>query len=905
MRKLLLLVGGTLAAVLLLLAGIALGDALSDDAVEADGEATAAAAAASAQPIAAATPVPIDAGAAPGEAFTADADEADTPVAQASTHQIVGDGVDAAGAADLDALESILTGEATDAAFDRAKGVDTDATLDPWVPPTSPAFDPDRGEVDPEAPATRADDVEELDASDVAERLTPAAEPDLPFRFVDACAGETGDEDDGSTCPAGVGGTIALTGGGSSADPLAIQRRLVTSWPIPRLLRCPALGFDPERVHQALLVTNNPAELTIRYWPSTDAADVRQVSYETPAAERDRWTERRIAGERPLAALPSGVHNCPALPGLVGGRSYMIEVRGVDDAGTEAEVRFAYTPEARRADGGPLVRPAAEFTPVASFGRGVLTVPYAQRTEQVYVGALARAGDHASTETCTDIENGILGETRRRNPGLGPRSVTAFERSDGDGYLADIDATMAVEFTGEEGTAYDLCVWITRPPSRSFDLPPVVSRQVFTVRTPVRWRTRLLLAGGHGTGDLVADAISVRALGWSTVPGYWPPAPVDEGPFLLDEPVVLQDGGSSPVPSRTVLLVSGPTGARGLATIATGTRCHILVPCDVDRVRAYDVPIPGPGSGSGLCGTSLGTCEPLTPDEAVGNLRLVVEHYAGPSGEPTLDRAADDWQVRAPVSFASADAPELPETPRIDFNTLEFEPFGGTGGIAGGRPGARALVAFDRPVTVSARPVVKDGSPCPSSVPAQRSDGPVTAFTPYFTDLCWGTTYSLDVVATDADGNTLDWQAYAGGVPTPYRGWLRAEMPGVRVLQYTYEVTVEDAGPGNAVSRMVVGRGDLVPAERSGRCFDDHPRPDRFTVRNHDGFLIDLADPWVWELEVDPARHGTCADPSSWRPIRLTRNLPLDDLLDGSATIHFTGDEGLDVTVEITDIEFG
>lgn len=886
MRKLWLILGGTVAGIVLLVAGIALGDALTDDG---DSDTAATATAPASTPVAAATPVVIDPEATPEEAFAVDPD-AEIPAPewpQASPIE--------------------LTGTAED--IEAATGDDSDAALDPWVPPTSPAFDPETGEVDPEGAPTREDDVDVLDGDEVAASFESEPELDLLFRFVDGCAGEAdgaeadeeeSDEATEGACPEGVGGTIVLTGGGEPPAPLLILRGLYTWAAVPTELRCSSPGFTADGTYRAVLSTNNPGDFTMRYWPTGRGED-GEIEFSTSDEERDIWAEKRISGESTDASLPTGVHHCLEIPGIEPDRNYVFEVHGVDDAGTEADTRFTQVSTTRV--GAPLTRPVASFTPVGSSGNGKITVPYDERTEQVYLATLARAGTSATTDSCSTVENSVFDGTRRGNRALGVRAVTAFPRSEDDGFIAGIESALVVDFIGEEGTRYDICVWVTRPPTRSFDKPPVVSRKVISVRTPVRWRTRILLGGGHANRPLPAESVSVRAVGWtSPIRGVWPPEPVDEGAFFLDEAVVLQDGESAPVTPFTVLEVTGPGGHRSTAMLPTPTECVLFMACDLDRTRMFDVNIPGPRAGSGMCG-GFGPCDPPTTQHVAGNLRLVVENYAGPSGPPT-GPAEDSWQVIEPASFDPGGAPELPTIPRIDHNSVRFQPYGGTGVGLGSPPGADVSLTFDRPVTVTVVPELIGGPPCSTAAVPQRRDTPNTQFVMRFEGLCRGATYGLGIVATDADGNVLDLRTIIDGVSTHRYPSFTAEMPGVDLGWYEVRVTVDQIGANYGVHRLRVGE---TPVVRRGapRCFADDPGPDTFTVRNHDGYIPVVADPWVWELVVQPGPVGNCASPESSYEIRLSVPVPLEDLADdGRATVHFTDDEGTDVTVEISGVEF-
>src|SRR5690606_9746055 len=125
---------------------------------------------------------------------------------------------------------------------------------------------------------------------------------------------------------------------------------------------------------RAIFASNNPADFTIRYWPSRSPDDVREITWSTPEAEVDRWVARRLAHEPTHASMHTGVHNCPPLEGLHPGVHTTIEIHGVDAAGSEDEVRFHFTPDHNR-EGAAVGRPRPSFEPVDDM-RAVVTVPY-------------------------------------------------------------------------------------------------------------------------------------------------------------------------------------------------------------------------------------------------------------------------------------------------------------------------------------------------------------------------------------------------------------------------------------------------------------------------------------------------------------------------------------------------
>lgn len=905
MNKLLIILGGVVAGAILLVGGIVLGDALTDDAPPAAAEA----ATPSSRQIPAATPVPTDSALDPATAVGTDPDAPTPPPTWPAPSPL--QLVDLVEAGTGSIAPAGLTADDLAAIYDPETGIDSDATGEPWIPPTSPAFDPDTDEVDPEAPAVREDGVDEVADEVVADLFGSYPGLDLLlFHFVDACAGETtgGAADEGagsdSECPDGVGGTIQLMGDGEAPDPLAIMRQMYTRIGVPLELRCEALGFSADGLHRAIFPTNNPADFTIRYWLSTEPDDVHTMEWSTPESERDRWLERKLAGERTDANMHTGVHNCPPIPNLFPGRHVTFEIHGVDDAGTESDAKIYFTTGTEVAGNASVGRPHASFVPLdLEAGRGFLMVPYNERTEHVYIASLPRAGVGATTESCTDVENAVLSRTRRLDGSLYNWDTTRFPRSEGDGYEPGIETSVITNFAGEEGTTYDLCIWVTKPPTRSFDKPPVVMREVFTVRTPLRWRTRILLAGGHSDVDLDARAVTARPTNWPAPwRATWPPAPVRSGAFMLDEMVLLHEGGSSPIPGSTILEVTGPSGATSQVALPTPTRCSYFF-CDLGGLRQFDVAIPGPRTSSGLCGSGAGGCAPPTTEDAVGNLRLVVETYAGPGGPPTPNRPGrDSWLISQDTSFPAAGADRLPAIPRIDLNSVVLEPTGGRGPIGEGRPGLHVALNFDRPVQVTAVPQVAMGAPCPVPVAAQTTTELTQRIDMRFEGLCWGSTYGVDLVATDRDGNVLDTRTVIDGVPVSRGTWAIVEMPRVPVVEYRMRATFDQIGTGYGATSARIGPWELLPSG-APRCLADG-EPREITIRNASGRPVTFADPMEWRLEMRAAGDGRdCGARSHAEWTGIEGRVPLDQLVaEGSATVHFTDDAGTDITLVIDDV---
>lgn len=894
MSKLVLIVGGVVVAAVLFVGGVALGDVLADDAE------AAAAAGTGTRPVPAATP-----------ADGVEIPEPGTPPTwpAASPLQLV-EPADAA-TEPASAPAGGLTADEVAALADPDTGIDSDATREPFIPPTSPAFDPDTDEVDPESPAVPADGVATLDAEDLEELVTPTPPPEEPeATFTDPCADPAAEPTDGDepaadapACPDGTGGTIVLLGGdGEPVDPLRIMRQLYTSIGVPLELRCPTLGTGADGTLRAILPTNNPGTFTIRYWPSTEPEAARTITHETSEAERDRWLERRIAGEPTYADMHTGVHNCIEAPGVFPGRHTTFEVSGVDDLGTEHTATIYFTPEANR-EGVAVGRPHASFSPVDD-RLGLVTVPYNQRTEEVYVASLPRSGPRATTQSCTDIENDVLARRHRADLSILDSSITEFPRAEGDGYEPGIESSVVTRFVAEEGTTYEICTWVAKPPRRSFDKPPVVLRDTITVRAPRHLRVRIWFGGGHSDVPLDAGSLGIRTTNWGWGTLRWPDAPARARAFFLDEPLLVADSGSALVPATTLVEVTGPEGDVLEVTLPTPTNCAIgIFGCVREGYTHHDVPIPGGRVGTGLCGSGFGGCEPPSREVFLGNVRLLVETYAGPAGPPEPGLFGDPWDVDPQTTFTPSGGFTATPEPQIDLNQSALTVIDPRDG---GRPGLHAVVWFDRPVQVTAVPRPVLGGECPIPAVAQTTAEPSIVATFDFPDMCWGSMYVLDLIATDAAGNVLDLRGVVDGASTGRRSFSYVDMPTLRVESLRAGVTVHEIAGGLGAWRAVVsiagvGSWDLAP-DGVVRCLADGEPRDLGVIRNAGGRPIAMSDPVIVTLELRAGGDGrSCGDRTARVDYeRMWAAVPLDQVLSGEpVSVRFTAEDGTDVEVVI------
>jgi hypothetical protein len=792
-------------------------------------------------------------------------------------------------------------------------GSDEGAVGEPYRPPTMPGgLDEDgTGEPDPDVPYEVGDWVEEVPVEDlIGGPFGEDPTPDEPG-FRDPCADVSDDEADDAAeiCPEGVGGTILLIDDGTPPDPLSIMRQFYISIGVPLELRCPDLGTSLDGVYRPLFASNNPADFTIRYWPSSRPAEAREITYRSSDDELERWIAKRIAGE-PIWANPhGGVHNCPELPlqePFPSNGHFTFEIEGVDDFGTRDSVTvYDYVPRPEAA----LGRPPVSFNPRPGHQMlGVLGVPYDPTTEMVYLVSIPRTGPRGSKRSCSDIEGEMLDGRHVNDPSLGRFGTAVMARAPGG---PEYDPRYSVAATGElvadEGTRYQLCAWVATPAARSFDRPTVVHRASFLVRAPRQLRVRVSVGGGHADQPLEARSVWVTAANWDR--GGRGTFPIEDvaarRAFMLDAPVPMFDSGGWPVPSQTIIEVRGPSGATQLLEVPTRTRCVNVIPmfatCPQRAVAQYDVPIPGPTVGRGLCGSSFGTCDPPREDTFVGNLRLIVERYAGPGGPPT-GGPEDGWQIFPHGPFASADPAERPATPRIDTNGSYLRAVEGSDG---GRPGLLANVQFDRPVRVEVTPWSNFEEPCVE--PETRTvDDLRSAHTFRWDELCFGGTYSLSLLAVDEDGNELDLRTVVDGERTGHVGWGYAVLPKVLISEFTVDVTIDRLGDGIRPQTLElnvggVSAGTFIASGHPPRCRTDAVPSSAFTrtIRSDGGYPVRMGDSVPIFLGVSGTGDGyRCGIDERFVRVQLRQHLWLDDLLTGDHTfVYDEADAEITVTV--------
>lgn len=842
--------------------------------------------------IAMATPVPIDPSLPPGTFPDLDPDQPAPPVTWPQATTRVESSIPLAGAHGLTEADLAVL-------YDAESGIDAVASRDPWIPPDAPATVDDIV-ADPTTGGPATDDSASPDSTSSTEGTEPEAgseeggvEGDEPFlfvlplsdlwlRFIDPCAGDAPGSGGGDECGDGVGGTIVLTGGGDGEEPDALDVfAQVYSVGSGFEIRCDALRFGADGSYGAVFSTNNPGEFTVNYRASRRPESARSIEVSTTEAELDRWVARRTSGEPIFSDVRNGVHHCITLTGLFPGEHATLEISGVDDFGSEDSVTIYHTLPDSSMTGSTAGRPPSTFEMrTADAGYGRVTVPYDRTAEQVYVASLPRAGVRATTETCGDIENDVLTQRRRMDFSLYNWDTISAPAGFGGEFDPRIKAAVLVDFLGEEGTWHDICVWVTKPPNRTFDKPPVLMRNLHQVRPPRRWRGQLALVGGWSNVPLSVGDIRFSTnwpVGGAT---SWPQRDLGASTYVFREPFVIRDGGSAAIPASTVLTITAPGGTSTEVAIPSFTGCIPIFSCSA-RTFYYDIAVPGARPGSA----------------PIANLRVAFEIYAGPGG-PMDGTSADGWQISRDDTFMGGGPLKRPDAPQVDSNASSYTVVGGEAGVEGGRPSLVAQLTFDRPVTVTAEPYVVAGD-CPLPVEPQSTIEPATTIRLRFDNLCWGRMYTLAVEAIDTDGNVLRDISLAT-LPAGTRPWMVVDTPSLSVTEYQARVTISGTTHGVREASL---HGWTIVEWRHRECATT-PIDESTTIRNADGRPLRWNEPFQFNLEFHLAT-GDCGHSlSSSRRLMLTATPTLEELLAGPYTAVFTEPGGTEVTIEISNVVF-
>lgn len=712
--------------------------------------------------------------------------------------------------------------------------------------------------------------------------------PSLPwFRFLDPCA-DAGDD----SCGTGTGGTILPLGGDLNVGALRLGSSLYDWIGITATAaKCGGVGTRPDGTVSVILFTNNPADFQVSWWAASTPDEVNDGgSVRTADSEREIWEAKILSGGTPTPD-GGGVANCIVFPAsMTHGIRHQVHIEATDDQGTSAEGTYTLTPPAPGSTAGGTSggRPPLRFySSDERHGRVVASLA-SRDDEELWVAELVRNGPGATLATCTSIENEVLrggytGTWRlfngRTEPLIIPTTgVYPYERA--------YDTATSLEYWPDEGTQATLCVWITRPPVRSFDKPVVRQRTTLDVASPRWYRTRVSVSEAHLDRGVTEGPIQARIeeSGFnSTFPAEVVPDGTPSGDVVIEDPVLVADSGATMHPWAATLTVSSGFGEVRTVIDTPNKLCPVTPPtgalCPTSYTRTYTVQVPGPRAGSGLCGSSFGDCDPPTTETFLGELVVSVESYAGPSGPPSYGEGFSNWDV-ANGTFAAAEAVGLPDHVQVDGN--------GTSGVAssgiyGTRPQVSVTVFTDRPVIMTASSDYWDvpGNSCGLEPQADTTLSQIHNFR--WPAVCFGQTYYIEADMVDAAGRTT--HAGVGGEQF-YVAIVDADGFPTASIDVDLTVTPKAAIDFAELEYFVDGISWPTVTRRSDRCTES-PRRSVVSLGNERGVPIIVAEPLFVAVQ---GRGYVGEDCDEWSTIDLTGPVDLEAVIAGPVTLHFEDD---------------
>lgn len=698
-------------------------------------------------------------------------------------------------------------------------------------------------------------------------------------RFVDLCA----EDPDAEGCPEGIGGSILLPISGDVRElPPIDVRRYTYAHLDPETARCPQ-GLRPDGTVDVFLSTNVPAR-SLRIEQVAGGRTLQRWDLATSGDERRRFDELWLGGGVPTTLT---VRHCFTVDDWDRSDSHL-RVRAEDDAGNVVEAAVTLqilnvTPTTSTERTG---RP--HLTVVGEGERLVVDVPIDGDTEQTWLVALHRVGPRATDATCQSIEGDVLDRRHRGGPEVIVGPLEPLPPGDHD---ARYDQRQRWFVYPGEGALLDLCVWVTRPGTRSYDRPVAVLRETRRVQAPRHYRSALQVSELRLDEGVDAGSIRIDVLDWVGSPSMTVPArALGAGHHVVGDDGPVVESGAAPHPDTTFLRITGPSGTVAMRSVPTPLACDP----SCEGTKRYELPIPGRSYVDEICGGLA--CGDRPADFTDGVLTLSVATTAGPSGPP-LGREPSSWILGPPEGFAAGAPADPGPIPRLDWNTAK-----GQVATVDGELAVELLLPFDREVVLA--DVMADAPPGSGPcVPAPvRSTAPKRTHLVLVRGVCAGHWYTFGFLATAADGGALDLRPWVDGRPTGRSGLLPVRIEPELVREVAYEVLVEPDGELIVDSATLVVAGRTIPLVARSHdgdfaCFGSSALPvrraDRLTSTRP---VWPLADPAGVELRV---RAHRCEGE------RLTLDLVatprLADVLAGPVTLR--GESALgaaEVTLTVT-----
>lgn len=572
----------------------------------------------------------------------------------------------------------------------------------------------------------------------------------------DPCSPEPGTREAPTDCPDGLHSAIF-------ADTFPEDIRL---WPVPDVsttregtsVFCSDL--TPGEGELGLGVgTNLPATITVRYWPQSDAGDVRTLTLPGIASEAAAWQAEIDATGTYTRGMYMFQH-CGIMAGLAPNTDYVLSAFAFDAYG-----RVSESVERRFNSAGTPTIPQMFATPL---GPSLLYVgvPFYSRAAAPVVQAWVTDGTVAA-----DCSNRPTGSDSLTELGYQHSVEVSTDYLRRHNYADGFRGRVVGVYEVPEGSSVVICARWFDEDAPSWERGVPTQQQMLVVQSPDTIRPVVTLTGLNLARTVDPRSIHIQAsgqFGWACGEVYVPGEAAPGGTATMNEP--LCDFADGTVHRRapggawsTLALnttVSGGSEALTTRTMLRLGRYACPGTCDLPPSLEYAVPLPLITVGAGLCGSSFGDCTPPTRQTSLGTVSVRVDWEQGNTN------GLDSWMI-GDVDPALPDA-VVPDAPRFDSDqywTPELAADGWSGG-------ARTVIRTDRHVTYTvsiAGDCFVSVPPAPKTGTTARGADSVQQAAVRFDGLCPGAPYTTTMeLVDDAGHRTVASRSYPpGGVMWP------------------------------------------------------------------------------------------------------------------------------------------
>jgi hypothetical protein len=492
------------------------------------------------------------------------------------------------------------------------------------------------------------------------------------------------------------------------------------------------------------VATNAPASITMRYWPSGDPSDGREIHLETSADVRAAW-ENGLAATGFTGDWTRPQH-CLVIPDLEEHVTYRASFEATDILGRTDSYDWGFQLPDDRTVPPTRVVPMSDSIIFVSAPH-IATQAVDVRAWNVEPGVEASCGNPAATSARLEV---------LQEPETTEVSSDYLERHD---YRPEYTKRTSSAYWVPEGSTILVCLRWTDPDRPSWDWEASLRQFEQVFQSPDRMVPIVSLAGVSLARTVAADAISLSGRtregegcgGW-----VGPDAETSAVELPASLPVICAPFVSTAstrgdvVVDATVTQGDSETSQSSVLPLSHGA-CRGV--CPLPETSWYRVSLPTVRVGTGMCGSSFGPCDPPTAEVSAGTALLRVDWAQGNTNGQA------DWASGLPsegtVERLTPLAPQM--------NTFEQLTATPAGAIGAYNLGFR--LQTDRPVTYNIHLVAS----C-------TTDGLVTDVTGTSTGVaminfgrvCLGSEYRAEVELIDDAGHRSLWTQTPGPSFWPY-----------------------------------------------------------------------------------------------------------------------------------------